>query len=162
MIKDRLTKVPLHYAIERTIAETVVRFVLRSNPTAASIRSRGSPGNYSLSMAIERHYSHELVRDLLEAFPQAAQEPNIQDMLPLRSAMRHSSNTSFTYGSQTIELLLAAYPKAAEETDEYGRIALHYVSSGSITLLMFIHPHYLGCCMTRPHPETWPPSSSTH
>ena len=132
LVKDRLSKVPLHHAIERSIAETVVRLVLRSEPSAASIRNRGSPGNYPLSMAIDKHFSHELIKELLNAYPQAAKEPSIQAMLPLRSALRHCSTSPLVYGHMTIELLLAAHPKAAEEVDEHGRVALHYVSDDKI------------------------------
>lgn len=123
MHKDRSNRLPLHWALESNAHEDAVVLMISKAPVAATKRGFGSPGNFPINIAVDKHWSIRTIAELLRAYPDGAKEADLYGYFPLRVAVRNKADM------HVISALVSAFPDGAKEVDEYGRLALHYCAS---------------------------------
>lgn len=125
---------PLHRAaiyLRGEHAVSIVKVLLAAFPSGA--QQRGQNGNLPLHCAAshqEGEHGTAIVSLLLAAFPDGVQQKNGNDFLrnlPLHCTLHRDE-------SAIVELLLKAYPQAAQKCDPEGRFALHSAAERRSTL----------------------------
>eukprot|EP01048_Picozoa_sp_COSAG05_P020721 COSAG05_NODE_3600_length_1966_cov_29.942153_4_plen_198_part_00 len=123
----------------RVVADVRRNYGLRQLPTP----NRHVDGSLSLHLALANNADVELVRRILEAFPEAATEKDQNGDLPMHVALRYDAP------SEVYRWLLGVHPGAASEKTRNGSLPLHLAVRGNVapevfTLLLSHFPTAIG------------------
>lgn len=99
--------------------------------SAAATAGPASPqpatvGSTATQDALDRQAMEDLVHALLDAYPDAANSPDDQGMLPLHLVVANPKPNDYI-----VQLLLLVYPAAVDVRDKYGRTPLDLVVAGA-------------------------------
>lgn len=146
-VKNQLGRTPLLQMASKQQGQEhvgkVVQQLIKAHPEGCL--DRDPVGNSSALELVLTNWSevakYEGVRALLDACPQLAQIPCADsDTLPLHLACSFGG-FHFEHASQSIEVLVNAYPEAIEHTDAHGKLAIHYAAE--------LHDGVVGAAMIR-------------
>jgi hypothetical protein len=111
--KEKHGVLPLLLAVLHKASAEVIRVLLKANPSAAKTTFKSHFGEVVLPLhcAINWHCSLDVVKALLDGYPEGAEARTSEGLLPLNVALRSSV-------SDEVRLLIFnAYPQAAKQKD---------------------------------------------
>lgn len=132
---------PIHDALRDKKSDRLIQLLLDAYPLATE--KRDDAGLLPLCLALSTSSSHDIVKMVFEAYPQAVQFPVNENesvnILPLHYALENNASDC------TIKMLLNAHPMAAEIEGEGGWLPLNYavhngVSTETILMLLDKYP----------------------
>jgi len=120
-----LTGLPIHKACEGVMCEKI-DLLLDYDPSQAKLvdeKSKMLPLHLASTSSTSIEFDMETFRQLIQVYPQAAKEKDVNGRLPLHHACGSDPDRSHDFVSE----LLKSYPEAAQIRDNNGKLPLHHM-----------------------------------
>lgn len=136
--KDKIGRLPLHYACRFDASKAVVDYLIQQYGNAVRIQT--SEGVLPLHYAC-RNQSVDVVHDLISLYPESVKASNWLSWLPLHYACCQEKESQ---SHALISYLVSLYPDACMAKTNSGSLPIHYAAGGAsfraIKTLLSTHP----------------------
>lgn len=144
-------RAPLHYIVSARPPLYLVERLLQLAPGAAKVQDRWEK-SLPLHIACLHGASPEVVRVLLEAYPEAAAVRDKEGRIPLFITCNNKASPD------VVKVLVEVYPQAAEVHDKHGNLALHHALAndscpGIVKILLETYPNAMKISNDETSPE---------